>query len=334
MDTLSPLPTTNCRFCSVISKANGEDPIGSATPCDQWLILEMPQPWTMEFLQNDPIVTAILQRVQALGAEGIRVRPMLIAPDKGYAKSGNRRILHYQKPAGPFATYQKQEFLVPEDQVLPLAIALLTPSAELDTFEPYRQQTQHLRDIFVCTHGNVDLACSRFGFPIYQQLRSPHPPIHPSTPLRVWRCSHFGGHRFAPTLIDLPTGQVWGHLEAEMLPALINRQGNVNELRRFYRGWSGLAKFEQIVEREIWMQRGWGWLGYAKAGETVEIADDSNGPDWADIHIHFAVPNGSETGTYAARAEVCGKVHTQSKSGTDAPDMTQKQYLVHDLRLL
>ena len=52
----------------------------------------------------------------------------------------------------------------------------------------------------VCTHGNVDVACARFGFPIYEQLRqtqggkwmsgrvdewesngNTHPPIHPST---------------------------------------------------------------------------------------------------------------------------------------------------------
>ena len=35
--------------------------------------------------------------------------------------------------------------------------------------------------------------------------------------LRVWQSAHFGGHRFAPTLIDLPIGHLWGHLDEEKL---------------------------------------------------------------------------------------------------------------------
>jgi len=121
-----------------------------------------------------------------------------------------------------------------------------------------------------------------------------------------------------------------------MLPTLINRQGDVTELRRFYRGWSGLAKFEQIVEREIWMQRGWDWLGYAKVGETVAIAPTENpsDADWAEVKIHFQSPDGTDTGIYTARVEVNSEVFTQSKSDTDEPDMVQKQYRVRNLRLL
>ena len=55
----------------------------------------------------------------------------------------------------------------------------------------------------VCTHGNIDAACARFGYPIYQQLRQ----NYATQSLRVWRCSHFGGHQFAPTLIDFPSGR-------------------------------------------------------------------------------------------------------------------------------
>jgi len=44
----------NCQFCSVISKANGEDPIGSAAPFDSLLVMEIPQPWTEEQLLAAP----------------------------------------------------------------------------------------------------------------------------------------------------------------------------------------------------------------------------------------------------------------------------------------
>jgi hypothetical protein len=35
----------NCRFCSEISQANGEDPIGSANNAEQYFIIEAAQPW-------------------------------------------------------------------------------------------------------------------------------------------------------------------------------------------------------------------------------------------------------------------------------------------------
>jgi len=50
---------TDCRFCSKISKANGEDPIGSAWPYQQWLIIEVPQPWPTGFLKQNPLLQPI-----------------------------------------------------------------------------------------------------------------------------------------------------------------------------------------------------------------------------------------------------------------------------------
>lgn len=35
----------DCRFCSVISKTNGEGPIGSAGTYEHWIIAEIFQPW-------------------------------------------------------------------------------------------------------------------------------------------------------------------------------------------------------------------------------------------------------------------------------------------------
>ncbi|MCG8362220.1 MAG: hypothetical protein MJA27_02665 [Pseudanabaenales cyanobacterium] len=65
--------STDCQFCSVISKTNGEDPIGSATPFD------------------------------------------------------------------------KQEFLVPEDQLAQLTTALLQQPEDLNQFESYQLPTHPIR---------------------------------------------------------------------------------------------------------------------------------------------------------------------------------------------
>jgi len=341
---------TDCRFCSKISRANGEDPVGSAGTFHQWLIAEIPQPWPISIWQEHPITAPILAMVKTLRQQGVYVRPLMIAPDREYSHPDLTRVLYYRRPQACFTAFEKQEFLLPPSEVVALATALLQQPDALPRFDPYRQPTQHLRELFVCTHGNVDVACSRFGYPIYQHLKknyvsewkpdSPHLPISlsphlPHFPLRVWRCSHFGGHNFAPTLIDLPTGHYWGHLEPDVLDFLVYRQGDVQQLRRFYRGWSGLRRFEQMVERELWMQHGWDWLSYGKVGQTLAMdttQDDEYNADWAEVRIDVAAPEGQGAGAYEARVEACGEVLTQWRSGEEHPLEPVKQYQVTQLR--
>lgn len=176
----------------------------------------------------------------------------------------------------------------------------------------------------VCTHGNVDVACARFGQPIYQNLRKEYAC---SSTLRVWRCSHFGGHQFAPTLADFPTGQVWGHLEPEILDTLVHRNQPVANLQPFYRGWSGLGQFEQIAEREIWMQRGWDWLNFRKSGQTLTAAGQE--AESVSVRITFASPDGREAGSYEATVEASGSVMSALNSGQALTAV--KQYRVRQL---
>ena len=107
----------------------------------------------------------------------------------------------------------------------------------------------------------------------------------------MWRTSHIGGHRFAPTLIDFPEGRYWGHLEPDALEKLVLRKGFVSELGRFYRGWAGLSgKFEQIAEREIFVREGWEWTRYLKSGRTLKVDENE---DRAEVRIEYATPGGS-----------------------------------------
>jgi hypothetical protein len=353
--TASEATLTNCRFCSLISKANGEDPIGSAPITDRWLIVELPQPWSAQVFQADPQIQTVLALIKTLVLRGVKLRPLAIAPDRGYSQPGYRRVLYYRRPTGAFNNFEPQEYLVPEAEVGELATALLAqilhPSNEMERFEPYQQTNPTVRDLLVCTHGNVDAACSRFGFPIYDKLRK----TYTNETLRVWRCTHFGGHQYAPTLLDLPSGRFWGHLELEMLDALVHQQGNLSDLYRHYRGWAGLGKFEQIAEREIWMQEGWDWLTYQKQGRVLQLGESlpqrwlrhwlqrvpvsrlqrllersKQDAAWATVQLDFAAPNG-RVGAYRARVEVSGQIQTAIRSAESMPLIPVNQYRVTDL---
>jgi hypothetical protein len=356
--SLINLESIDCRYCSVVSKANRVDPIGTASQVNEWLFVEVPRPWSKKFWAENPDYQPLLQQVERLAAQPsryLKTRLLAIAPDKHQSQPDVIRIFYYARPAKLFAQYIKQEYLIPLPLASALIEALLYQPRHLEQFQPYRQATESIRDLFICTHTHHDVACGRFGTPLYQALQHQYVPASNGT-LRVWQTNHFGGHQFAPTLIDLPQGQFWGHLEPEMLDELIDRQGSVDDLRSYYRGWAGLSKFEQIVEREIWQQEGWDWLQYAKTGRVIAWDEKTwlrwlarrvlqwlpfskvqqlltawqQEAAWAKVKIQFQRPDGTN-GTYIARVKAVGSVETKLKSGEEMPFYQMPQYEVSQL---
>ncbi|MGD1904307.1 MAG: sucrase ferredoxin [Geitlerinemataceae cyanobacterium] len=357
----SDIPTPEmlavCRFCSEVSQRSGEDPIGTAGTADHWLLVELKQPWTEEFFHTDPTMLRLLERFKALFFKhGIVMRPVLIAPDREYSTPGTARVIYYHRPQEQFSDFAKQEYVVDEADLSRLIGAILDrlmkKPSELDSFADCRRNTAHLREILVCTHGNIDVACAKFGQPIYRKLRNEY-----TDNLRVWRCSHFGGHKFAPTLIHLPDGRYWGHLTPEILGVLVNHEGSVEELRSHYRGWGGLSKFEQIAEREAWIREGWEWLNYRKSGRTLRrgltgwkrvvfpllnwiplkqvkfvLGQWTMQASWAEVEVSFSSDDGAVSGTYRARVEKVGEVTTAGQSPKQRGDAieltTSPQYRV------
>ncbi|MEH2206124.1 MAG: sucrase ferredoxin [Nostoc sp.] len=328
---------SDCRFCSLVSKANGEDPIGTAGTCEYWLIMEVPQPWPQEIFQENPTIKPLMGLFEELVFKhGVKLKPLLIAPDSEYSHPGLTRIFYYYRPTKLFSQFQKQEFVVPESKAAALVTAifkqLMQQPNDLSEFQQYQQKTSHIRELMVCTHAQVDLACGRFGTPIYRRLRKEYAPVS-NGKLRVWQTTHFGGHQFAPTLVDLPQGCLWGHLEPDVLDLLVQRNGSVSGLRQYYRGWTGLSEFEQSAEREIWMQRGWSWLDYLKAGKVLAMEEVAEGEhaDWAEVRIDFALPDGSASGAYEARVEVCGEIMSAFNSAKEMELEAVRQYCVSRL---
>lgn len=267
----SPVNQTDCRYCSMVSKAKGEDPIGSAIAADQWLLIETPRPWGENPWEKQPdfaSALAVLDRVKPGMALWDSLRVQAIAPDKQYSQPGYVHVFYYQRPGPQFSNYEKQAYYLPIEALAPLIEALLFQSNNLASFAPHQRRSNHFREILVCTHTQVDLACGRFGMPLYKELRRDYAN---SETLRVWQTSHFGGHRFAPTLIDFPSGRFWGHLESQHLEALVHHRGDLDTLQQCYRGWSGFNRWEQMAEREVWKQEGWHWLECDRNGELLQI---------------------------------------------------------------
>lgn len=315
---MEAIPTKEKEYCNVAAMALGLDPAGYAGGFDDAIIMETPLPWKREIYQTAGVLPQQVIDLLALWLERYKSgqpynhRPLMIAPDPEYARDGFRRVIFYRRAAEAFARFDKQEYFVPDEQVGALAWALYEARDQLSAFERYQvPEADKVRDILVCTHGTIDVACAKFGYPLYRNLRD----TYADDDLRVWRVSHFGGHVFAPTLMDMPTGHYWAYIEEAQADQIIRRTGDVGALRGHYRGWAGMGRsFAQVAERELWQREGWDWFEYAKCGEIVAQDRDEENPQWADVQINYQDPDRGER-RYQAHVVVSHTVETVPTTG-------------------
>lgn len=258
--------------------------------------------------------------------------PLMIAPDPDYTRPGHRRVIFFSRKPGPFAQFDRQEYLPPDAEVGPLVWALYEAPTELDRFARYQVHTSQqtpVRDLLVCTHGTVDIACAKFGYPLYRRLRDGFS----GDSLRVWRVSHFGGHAFAPTVLEMPTGHFWAYLGEEQAEQIAQRDGKVAALRGHYRGWAGVESgFAQAAEREVWQREGWPWFTYAKSCTTLAADPDHEEPHWMELHLDYSDPHGFR-GRYFVRVETGPAVVTRPSSGR-SDTHAYPQYVVTHLEAI
>ena len=291
---------TGGQLCSVFSRANGEDPGGSAPHWDRCLIVELAKPWKGEVAESRHFPAGVTTALGRAERAGRPTRLQCVTPDREYSVDGHTRVMLFSKPPGPFVTYVKDDYLAPSDQVGPLVRALLRQSGGLQAFDRYRQDTDGVREILVCAHGARDNCCASFGNAIYHILRHQYAQRLDGR-LRVWSVSHLGGHRFAPNIVDLPEGRNWVRLGPEQLDALVYRNRPVSEMRPFYRGWTGLdTPYEQMAEREVLMAEGWDWT---QRYVTTRLVQPPQGHGPARVRIDFSDGDGHASGAYEATVE-------------------------------
>ncbi len=126
----------------------------------------------------------------------------------------------------------------------------------------------------ICTNGNRDKCCSKFGFPLYRSLYDSIP-----DPERyVWECSHVGGHRFAGNVITLPDACFYGFVDPKDLLALVAHTEEKRIYLKKLRGRSSLSNEAQVVEKFLMEKENnnrlgaFKWEGIEKYGDKEILA--------------------------------------------------------------
>jgi hypothetical protein len=97
---------------------------------------------------------------------------------------------------------------------------------------PAADATGPQRLALVCTNGKRDQCCALRGRPVVGAIAA-------ATDWDTWECSHLGGHRFAATMMLLPTGDMFGWLDQESAVEVTRRFDAGQLVRSHYRGRCG-----------------------------------------------------------------------------------------------
>jgi hypothetical protein len=260
----------NTFFCSDYAREAGEDIIGSATNYQTYILVECPQPWTSDTFNSKWVPKNLQILVEEVTRAKLPIRFLLIANDFSH-KVEHTTLLIYQKQEGVSHGYRKHEFKLPRiEQVADVVRKWLGGK-----ISDYEIETNVTRDILVCTHGSHDKCCAKYGNPFYFYASATVSELC-SDNTRVWKSSHFGGHRFAPTAIDLPEGRYYGILDQDSFRSILTRSGDIQCLNKVYRGWGLIPPAIQILERELILRHGWDWFNYQATGKILEQSLDNN----------------------------------------------------------
>jgi len=199
--TTTNVPNLTCSAASAV-----DEPLpGTAAHATAWLCVEQPGPWGRDMI-GDAVLGVELSAELGRRTAAANVRPMLVRRSGRTVATGQRTVLLASSVPGN--TWCERLVIGALDELLDIDLDRLAgppPGIGDRVTEP---------TVLVCAHSKRDQCCARFGRPVAAHLAATYGDM-------VWECSHTGGHRFAPSMIMLPTGYTYGRLDAEQSEAVV-----------------------------------------------------------------------------------------------------------------
>ncbi len=278
MATGSELEVTADLRCRQQAIEMGLDPVGTAQPLAGLILVERPLPWPRD-VSEDPVLAPALEA--GLGNANGPVRPFAVVPrGAGYGPAttpdGSAMVTSYRSAGSTAGPYEQRTYCVADHRVADLALTLAR-SGEPDA-DPVDSPTD--RELLVCTHGSRDRCCGRLGTILHRSSCTRWPDVE------VRRVSHTGGHRFAPTAILLPSGTAWGHLDDDVLGAIVDRSVPFVEVIAHFRGsMVAPSRAAQVAEAAVAARVGWSLFDAPR--QVAVLAEPEPGRS-GRFEIHFA----------------------------------------------
>jgi hypothetical protein len=251
--------------CSVAAELRGDPMMGTAPPQTRVLLVHQPGAWGPRGLTESRCDPEVARRIDAAAAKaGMRLQAIR-RPGKhepGIPAGGYEVGIAETNVDAPRITWWRVDRLAAIASELEAGWPRLTPDA-VDIAPLY----------LVCAHGKHDACCALRGRPIAQALQRLRPG-------RVWETTHLGGDRFAPNVLVLPTGELYGRVPAEIVPEMTQRADAGELIPELLRGRIGFKPAAQAAL--IFAHQQLGIVARdALAVASIRWVDD----DHAEVHV-------------------------------------------------
>ena len=181
--------------CADVSRAYHEPLPGTASRVRNWLLIEHDGEWGRDPLDEGTLQPSLAHELKRV-CDRYKIRPVLIR------RTGDRTGAEPAAYAAHSGMTTQWIQGVPTRDVLDIDFAKMR-EGERPSVGSARDDPMYL----VCTHGEHDPCCGRYGRAVADALSH-------ARPGDTWECSHIGGDRFAANLVCLPHGLYFGRVPA------------------------------------------------------------------------------------------------------------------------
>ncbi|MCZ6791391.1 MAG: hypothetical protein O7C70_06305 [Candidatus Dadabacteria bacterium] len=187
------MPIKNNILCNESSLNSNEEMYGTAPRVDVWFLLEYRGHWSTKAFKDSEIPKAVKSFLNKQLKALPNSRLQLIKKHKN-----TEEHLKFYLAVSDETNPRLYEFeLENYEELLSLDIKKILKS---------KKHTSNEKIFIVCTNGEHDTCCGKFGMPVYLDI------AESKYGSRTWETTHIGGHRFASTFVCLPHGLVYGRL--------------------------------------------------------------------------------------------------------------------------
>ena len=222
-------------FCAAMSREQDERIYGTAARIRQWLLLEYAPVWRKKAIEDSGLPEDVRRHLCELSRSVPSCRQLLIrqglpgeiVPRCFLINSSESRPQAWQVHLSGYDALPGRDLQSVRNNATPLTSPLF----------------------MVCTHGNHDKCCAKFGLPAFRALKA-------RAGQQVWECSHVGGDRFAANVICLPHGIYYGHVEPEDAAAIVDSYERGEIRLQNYRGRCCYVRAVQAADYFLRLETG------------------------------------------------------------------------------
>lgn len=280
--------------CSKATSQSNEKIINTANNIDVQIAIELEEPWESIPLKSSHFPSELQPLAPLLAKNKINCGLNYFA--KNIVNDKTTKIFVFKKNANEFLPYDKFEFDIPQTD-LPLfsnELIAFIKDENKNILKWQIEKNNETIEIFICVHGTRDQCCGKYGIQLYHTFKETVDRLNLN--YRIWKSSHIGGHRYAPTFFEAPSMRWYGLFTLNSVEAYLTRNQNNFSVINNYRGMSGISnKLASLIENELFKEYSWEWLNFSN--KNYEMFD-SNINALPMIHFFYSKDHKKYKRTY------------------------------------